>query len=139
MREFGTLKTIKEKRRELLATKVVGVIVVLISFNLIFANESIIDMLWTWDNFYIPIVGVPFLMALAGIRIKSKDYKYVAFIVPSAVLAARYFHGAFDTVTFCVGIATSAITILLLRDKSIGKMDRSPDYDLKEIAEQKTV
>lgn len=129
---------IKEKRRELFAAKIVGLVVVFTSFNLMFANESIVDMLWTWDNFYIPIVGVPFLMALAGIRIKPSNYKYVILFSLISVEAAHYIHGKFDTMTFCVGIAASAATLLLLRDKSISKMDRSPDYDddLQGIPEQ---
>jgi SSS family solute:Na+ symporter len=120
---------VKEKSKELLATKIIGVVVVFTSFHFIFVDEHILDTLWTIANFYDPIVTIPFLMALGGIRIKSKHYKYLTIIASCTVLIARYFHGSFDTMTFCVGIVVSAIILLILRDKSIGRLDRSPDYN----------
>lgn len=119
---------IKEKNRELLATKIIGVVIAFTAFHLIFVDDHMLGTLWLIANFYDPIVTIPFLMALGGIRTQSEHYKYLALITACAVLAARYYHGSFDALTFCVGIVASAVTLLMLRDKSIGRMDCSRDY-----------
>jgi SSS family solute:Na+ symporter len=41
------------KGREMIITKLVGVAIVIISFNMIFVKEHIFDMLWTINNFWI--------------------------------------------------------------------------------------
>lgn len=119
------LPIVKEKNLELLATKIVGVVVVFISFNLIYIKEHIIDTLWMMDNFYDPFVTIPFIMALLGIRIKAEHYKYVIINSTIALLIARYFHDDFDTITFTAGVFTSLATIILLRDKKIQKFQTS--------------
>lgn len=132
---------VKEKSKELLATKIIGVAVVFISFHFIFVDEHILDTLWSIANFYDPIVTIPFLMALGGIRIKPQHYKYLTIIASATVVIARHFHGTFDTITLCAGIVVSALALILLRDKTIEKMAPSRDYeeDLKQVAEQKTL
>ena len=120
--------SIKNTNKELLVAKVIGIVIVVLSFNMIFVKDHIFDMLWTINNFWDPFITVPFVLGLAGIRIKSQNFKYVVIISTISLMIARYFHDSFDTITLCAGVGASAISIFIFRDRSILEDQKSEYY-----------
>lgn len=119
---------VKKKKFELLITKIIGFLVVVVAYNMIFVKEHVLDTLWMLCNFYDPFITIPLLMALGGCRIKNQHYKYVVIITLTSLMIAYYFHGNFDTLTFTVGTIVSIISTFAFRDRSINKFDHSPEF-----------
>lgn len=120
--------SVKNKGREVLVAKLVGIAIVLLSFNMIFVKDHIFDMLWTINNFWDPFITVPFVLGLAGIRMQPRYFKYVVIFATAALMIARYFHDSFDTITLCAGVGASILSIIAFRDKSIAEDEKSYDY-----------
>ncbi len=122
---------LKNDRNELVAAKLVGILVAVLSLCMTFIDEHIINLLWTLDNFWDPFVSIPLLMGLAGVRIKSGKFRFIVLITFHSILIARMIHGQFDTVTLAAGALTSVLTIFFFRDKSSAKMalhhEKNPD------------
>lgn len=106
---------LKNSKTELFITQIIGIFVVIISFFTIFIDKKIIDMFWTIENFWDPIVSIPLMTSLFGYRIPMGKFKYVIITSLTSVLIARYFHTDFDTITWSVGVIVSLITIIVLR------------------------
>lgn len=121
--------SLKENNKDLVVAKFIGMVVVLLSFVMIFMKEHIWDMFWALDNFWDPFVSIPLLLGLFGFRIRPEKYKYVVGITLTSILVARLFHDSFDPVTLVVGVVTSAATIMIFRDKSISKSDNAADFE----------
>ncbi len=130
------LPKVKNSKSELMITKVIGLCVVILAYNMIFVKEHLLDALWFLANFYDPFITMPLLMALAGHRTKVQHYKYLVVITSVSLSIAYYFNGDFDTVTYTVGIIVSMICSLLFKDKSIQKFDQAPEFDHKSNDEE---
>ncbi len=125
--------SLNSNKKQLILTKLVGVIIAFASFGMIFVKDHIMDMLWMLDNFWDPFVSIPLVMALLGIRIKKDNFKYVLISALTAVLTARAFHDAFDTFTLSIGVIASIFSILYFKDKSIVKDEKTTDVENSEI------
>lgn len=101
--------------RELLIARFSCVFISTMSIGLLFVSHNILDLLWFIANFWDPLVIVPFLGCLLGIKVNKKRF----FIVPIMVLIGEFitkqFTGVFDSRSFTIGLIVSAIGIFLIR------------------------
>jgi hypothetical protein len=84
---------------------------------MLFVSDNILDLLWFIANFWDPLVIVPFLACLIGVRVNRKKF----FLVPVMVLIGEFitkqYTGLFDSRSFTVGLIVSAIAIFIIREK----------------------
>jgi SSS family solute:Na+ symporter len=101
-------------KEELLIARVSCVVLSIASISLVYVKEDIVSLIWFISNFWDPFVGIPFLLALAGVRVQKKLF----FIIPTvsfiALMAARQIIGEFDIKTLTLGMAASAVATLIL-------------------------
>lgn len=105
-------------KTELLIARFSCLFISTMSISLLFVSNNILDLLWFIANFWDPLVIVPFLACLIGVRVNKRRF----FIVPIMVLIGEYltkqYTGLFDSRSFTVGLIVSAIGIMLIRDNS---------------------
>ena len=115
-------KILNSDKKELFAVQLIGVVIAITSLCMSFTEEHIVNILWTLDNFWDPMVSIPLLMALCGIRVKSGKFRTVIAVTFISILISRFMHGSFDTITLCVGAFTSMTMIFFYKDKHSTKM-----------------
>ena len=109
-------------RTELMIARFACVAIAIMSISILFITDNILDLIWFIANFWDPLIIVPFIGCLVGIRINKKFF----FILPITVLIAefvtRHFTGVFDSRSFTVGVIVSTITLYSI--SKIGKKKR---------------
>lgn len=116
-------------RTELLVARFSCIAISVMSVGLLFVSDSILDLLWFIANFWDPLVIVPFLGCLIGVRVHRKRFIIVPIMVLIAEFITKQYTGLFDSRSFTVGLIVSAIGIFLIRD-------RNPDGSLNEAKEK---
>jgi SSS family solute:Na+ symporter len=101
-------------KQELLTARISCVILAIASTSLLYVKGDIISLMWFVGNFWEPLVGVPLLLALAGIRVQKKLFFIIPTISFIALMAARQIIGEFDIKTLALGMAASAVATLIL-------------------------
>lgn len=104
-------------KTELLVARLSCIVIAAMSVSLLFITDNILDLIWFVANFWDPLIIVPFIGCLIGVRF----HKHLFFLVPVIVLIAEVITkcvtGIFDSRSFTVGIIVSAITLFLIRDR----------------------
>jgi len=120
---------------ELLIARLACILIAVMSVGLLFITDSILDLIWFVANFWDPLIIVPFIGCLIGIRVNKRHF----FILPIAVLAGecatKFVTGVFDSRSFTVGIIVSAFTLFLIstsgyKDSSQKKKKPTKNQDL---------
>ncbi len=101
-------------KQELLIARTSCVVLAILSVFLAFVKEDIPSLLWLVYNFWAPVVGVPFMLALAGIRIKKELFCIIPIVALTFQVIARQFVGKFDAKTATIGIVAATITTLIV-------------------------
>jgi len=100
--------------QELLIARISCVSISLFSVVLLFLKKDILELIWFITNFWDPLVIVPFIACLIGVKINKRHF----FILPVLVLTAEFIAaqvvGSFDTRSFTVGIIVSMTTLFVL-------------------------
>jgi Na+/proline symporter len=106
-------------KRELMIARLSCIVIAIMSISLLFITDNILDLIWFIANFWDPLIIVPFIGCLIGVRINKKFF----FVLPITVLIAEiitsWITGAFDSRSFTVGIIVSTITLYFI--SKIGK------------------
>jgi len=104
---------LNEKKQLLIAR---GSCVAISAFSIffVFIEKDILDLIWFIANFWDPLITIPFIVALAGVRINKKLFIIIPTITLISEMITRYVVGEFDTRSFTVGITTSIITTLII-------------------------
>jgi signal transduction histidine kinase/CheY-like chemotaxis protein len=82
-----------------------------------FAKDSVLGTFWLAENFWDPLVTVPLIAGLLGLRILKKDFVYLAIVCTLAVIGTRVVTGTFDTRSFSVGVTTSIFAFYIARSR----------------------
>jgi hypothetical protein len=98
-------------KTELLIARFSCITIAIASVSLLFVTDSILDLIWFIANFWDPLIIVPFIGCLIGIRINKKFFFILPITVLIAEFATRMFTGVFDSRSFTVGVIVSAITL----------------------------
>ncbi len=111
-------------KRELMIARLSCIVIAIMSISLLFITDNILDLIWFIANFWDPLIIVPFIGCLIGVRINKNFF----FILPITVLIAEiitsWITGAFDSRSFTVGIIVSTITLYFI--SKIGKKVKVP-------------
>lgn len=102
---------------ELLVARFSCIVISILSIGMLFVSNSILDLIWLVANFWDPLVIVPFLACLIGIRVNKKKFFIVPIMVLIGEFITRQYTGLFDSRSFTVGLIVSAIAIFLIREK----------------------
>jgi len=98
-------------KTELLIARFSCITIAIASVSLLFVTDNILDLIWFIANFWDPLIIVPFIGCLIGIRINKKFFFVLPITVLIAESATRMFTGVFDSRSFTVGVIVSAITL----------------------------
>ena len=98
-------------KTELMIARLSCVIIAIMSISLLFITDNILDLIWFVANFWDPLIIVPFIGGLIGLRINQKLFFVLPITVLIAEITTRYFTGVFDSRSFTVGVIVSAITL----------------------------
>lgn len=105
-------------KTELMIARFSCIAISVMAVGLLFVSSNILDLLWFIANFWDPLVIVPFLGCLIGVRVNKNRF----FIVPIMVLVGEFitkqYTGLFDSRSFTVGLIVSAIGIFLIRERN---------------------
>ncbi len=107
-----------DDRKQLMIARVSCVMISIMAISMVFVKEDILDLIWSVTNFWDPLVIVPFIAALVGLRINKKLFPVVPITVLIAEIITRSITGVFDTRSFAVGIIVSVLILLLLQSFS---------------------
>ena len=97
-------------RKELIVARSATVVIPVLSIGMVFIKKSITETVWFVSNFWEPLIVVPFLAALIGVRINKKMFLIIPSVTLLSQLIAVQIVGALDTRSCAVGIVTAAIT-----------------------------
>ncbi len=98
-------------KTELMIARFACIIIAIMSISLLFITDNILDLIWFIANFWDPLIIVPFIGCLIGIRINKKFFFILPITVLIAEIATRQLTGVFDSRSFTVGVIVSAITL----------------------------
>ncbi|NRB10387.1 MAG: sodium:solute symporter family protein [Rickettsiaceae bacterium] len=100
---------------ELLISKIFSVILGIIAVLLTLSSDSILDLILLTDNFYMPVVTVPLVLAIFGFRTSKKIVMIsITLAVTSVVLWKIFIQPITEIDSLIPGIFTNLTTILLL-------------------------
>ncbi|NRA73298.1 MAG: sodium:solute symporter family protein, partial [Rickettsiales bacterium] len=108
-------------KQQLLIARISCAFIAVISLLLVFANKDIMGIIWSINNFIMPLTSIPLIVGLIGVRISKKSFIYVVLLSLATTIFTRFFTGAFDTRTLVVGMVTSAIVLYILHKKHKGE------------------
>ncbi|NRA74169.1 MAG: sodium:solute symporter family protein, partial [Rickettsiales bacterium] len=104
-------------KQELLIARISCVAISLIAITLIFMNRSVMDTIWLVGNFLEPLVAMPLIAGLVGVRINKNSFIFMIIASISTIIVTRIFTGVFDTRSLAIGMVTSAIALYILHKK----------------------
>ena len=87
------------------------------SIGILFVADNILDLIWFIANFWDPLIIVPFIGCLIGLKVNKKLFFILPIVVLTAEFITKQFTGVFDSRSFTVGIIVSAITLYCIRAK----------------------
>ena len=99
---------------ELLVARFSCIVIAIMSISLLFITDSILDLIWFIANFWDPLIIVPFIGCLIGVRINKNHFYILPITVLIAEFTTRHFTGAFDSRSFTVGVIVSSITLYII-------------------------
>ena len=98
-------------KQELLIARISCVGVAMLSILLILLQKGIMEIIWLVENFWMPIISVPFVAALIGVRGSKGSFATLVSSSFSALIITRLINGKFDTRSLSVGVITSIIVL----------------------------
>ncbi len=104
-----------DDRQQLMIARISCVMISILAISMVFVKEDLLDLIWSVTNFWDPLIIVPFIMALIGLRINKKLFPVVPITVLTAEIITRSITGVFDTRSFAIGVVVSIITLLVLK------------------------
>jgi solute:Na+ symporter, SSS family len=104
-------------KQELLIARISCIVIAIASTSLIFFSKGIIETFWLVCNFLDPIVTVPMIAGLIGVRINKKYFMTMVVLSLTTIISIRLITGTFDTRSLVVGMITSALVLYLLHKK----------------------
>jgi hypothetical protein len=75
-----------------------------LSFGLLYLKKDILDIIWFITNFWDPLIIVPFIGCLMGVRIKKRLFLMLPAVVLMAEIITSRITGQFDARSFTVGV-----------------------------------
>lgn len=111
-------------KRELMIARLSCIVIAIMSISLLFITDNILDLIWFIANFWDPLIIIPFIGCLIGVRINKKFFFVLPITVLIAEIITRWITGAFDSRSFTVGIIVSTITLYCI--SKIGKKVKVP-------------
>jgi Na+/proline symporter len=102
---------------ELKIARISCVVIATMSISILFVSDSILDLIWSIANFWDPLIIVPFIGCLIGVKVNKKLFYILPIVVLISDFTTRFFTGVFDSRSFTVGIITSALTLYFIRIK----------------------
>lgn len=104
-------------RTELMIARISCVVIAIMSIGILFVADNILDLIWFIANFWDPLIIVPFIGCLIGLKVNKKLFFILPIVVLTAEFITKQFTGVFDSRSFTVGIIVSAITLYCIRAK----------------------
>ena len=101
-------------RHQLLIARASCIVISAMAVTIIFLKDNILDLLWFISNFWDPLISMPFLVAMMGMRIKKKLFIFAPISVLIAETITRVITGEFGIVSFAVGIITSLAALCII-------------------------
>ena len=95
--------------QEVLLARSFTVCIGVISIILAVTNKGVLDLLWLTDNFWDPLILIPFIAGINKYRSKSKSYIVSVISALIFISLGALLSGGFSTISFCLGILGSAI------------------------------
>jgi Na+/proline symporter len=94
-------------KQELLIARISCIGITLVSILLILFQKGIMEIIWLVENFWMPMISIPFVAALIGVRISRGSFITLVLSSFSALIITRLITGTFDTISLSVGVLTS--------------------------------
>jgi Na+/proline symporter len=102
------------EKQELIIARLSCIAISVMSTSLLFIKKDIIDLIWFIANFWDPLIIVPFIGCLIGIKINKKLFLALPVLVLISEFITREITGVFDSRSFTVGVIVSAITLYMI-------------------------
>ncbi|NRA74293.1 MAG: sodium:solute symporter family protein, partial [Rickettsiales bacterium] len=104
-------------KQELLIARLSCIGVALVSVLIIFFGQGIMETIWIVYNFFSPLIAIPMIAGLIGIRISKKSFIFVVLASVTTVTITQFITGAFDTRSLAIGVITSTVVLYVLHKR----------------------